>query len=121
MLVFLLYYFTQTLHHNCAYGVCVCIYLFVLFSLSPLRVHLSSKLKGSACERCIVVRFFIRSFFLSIFLSFFVHSLALRFYLAKRLLISCIKMGKDTISAETSQYDEYTQIHTSSHSCIMYI
>lgn len=109
----------------CVLCVTVCmrieyIYLFALFSLSPLRAFICRwSWKAQAVKDVSSSGFFLHSFVL-FFHSFlrFVHSLALRFYLAKRLLISCIKMGEE-IQSRPKHPNMNT--HTSSHPCIMYI
>lgn len=128
---FILFHFNSPSLVDCAFCVfvCTCLYAYwiylsvcAFFTVSFARFHLSLELKGPACKRCIVVHSFV--FFSSSIVLFFhsflrfVHSLALRFYLAKRLLISCIKMGEE-IQSRPKHPNMNT--HTSSHPCIMYI
>lgn len=113
MLVFLLLFHSP---HVC---VCVClalslyvwaggIYLFCAFFTVSHSFFCRSSRKAQLVNDVLSL---VRSFAFFVSYSTFLHPHSLfRFYLAKRLLISCIKLVEDTISARTSQY-KYTTIY----------
>lgn len=118
---FLLFYFTfslplclsQPLPLARVGRLCICFCAF--FSLFPFRFICRSSRKAQLVNDVSMFSFFFHFFLLfyfrffslllfSILSPWFTHLLSHRFYLAKRLLISCIKMGEDIISAGTTPY-----------------